>query len=349
MDQGFLISHLKKMTQNLFEFLLESQSIQYAVFDENRLLESTSSDFSRHFFRKVKSGETINTVFPELLGMEQVLDDGINRGERVEIDNIISFDQSGKEQYLSLQVLPFRKKILIVARDTTDSATIEQRLMQQRNELSLLTNELEKTQARLVDITGRFVPGQVFDSLLADKNAPRVNGVLRDVSIVFADIRGFTKWSQDRAPEDTFDLVNSFLTQVIDIVSSYNGTLDKFMGDGFMAIFNAPHTQADHIQRAVKCAEKISKIEKQGLYFGVGVHSGQAMAGNIGNAQIMNYTVLGAAVNTAKRLEEAAKAGEVLLSESTVQALDYFAQTEYISDLHIHKHLAPVPIYRLKS
>lgn len=338
------------MNLSFYEFLLESQSIRYAVFDGKGRLEFTSPQFGLSLSRKDDVGLAVVTVFPELLGMMEVVEDAMERGKSVEIENIVRFDSLDGKDYISLQILPFQKKILIIVRDTTDRAKIEQRLMQQRNELSLLTAELEKTKKRLFNISTRFLPTQVFDSLISDRRkSPRISGELRDVTILFADIRGFTKWSEKRSPEDIFDLINSFLTKVIDIVVSYNGTLDKFMGDGFLVIFNAPHNQPDHIQRAIGCAQEISRIENNGLRFGIGVHSGKAMAGNIGNAQLMNYTVLGAVVNIAKRLEEFAQAGEVLLSETSACVTEYADQIEYLSDLKIDKRLAPVPVYRLKN
>ena len=336
-----------KISEALYEFILGSQAIQYAVFDKRGLLEFACQQFQQSLVRNVEIGMPVEEVFPELLGMEQVIESSLGDGQSMQIDDILCCDSSD-EKYISLQILAFQEKTLIVVADTTEKANTHQRLMQQRNELSLLTKELEQTKARLLDISTRFLPSQVFNSLLADKRSPSINGEVRDVTILFADIRGFTRWSEKRNSKEVFNLINRFLEKVIEIVFSHNGTLDKFMGDGFLVIFNAPYDQPDHILHALECAREISRLENEGLRFGIGVHSGQAMTGNIGNAQLMNYTVLGAVVNTAKRLEEFAQPGEVLLSETCAGLPEYTDQVEYLSALQIDKHIEPMPVYRLK-
>jgi class 3 adenylate cyclase len=248
---------------------------------------------------------------------------------------------------MNILIKPFQADLLLLAIDATGVGKLEQRLMQQRNELALLTNQLEKSRSQLLGMATRFMPGQVFDSLLLDRVPPSISGSRREATIVFADLRGFSQWSQDREPEESFRMLNLFFSQSIRIVQEYNGTLDKFLGDGFMTIFNAPHDQPDHIQRAVNFAEEISRLENDGLRFGVGIHSGVVMSGNIGTDQVMNYTVLGHTVNLAKRIEETAVAGEVLMTETIAQHIRYDHEARFIRRLAWNENQEPVSIYCL--
>lgn len=184
---------------------------------------------------------------------------------------------------------------------------------------------------------------------MASREAPTVRGCKRIATIVFADLRGFTRWAEKHEPEEVFDMTNLLLAQAVKIVQQYNGTLDKFLGDGFMVLFNAPHEQPDHIHRAVRFAEEVSRLKHDGLRFGVGVHSGLVMVGNVGSEQVMNYTALGDTVNQAKRLEEAASGGEVLLSEVVAQAIADCCSTEPCGSLQLNEKKEPLRLHRLKS
>lgn len=325
---------------SLSDFILKSQSIQYALFQRDGALIYASAELGEWLSQEISAGQTLDDLLPELNGMTVSIAKSIKHGETVEIDHVAR-DGGG---YISLQFLPFDDRFILLVKDTSLLGQMEQRLMQQRNELSLLAAQLEKSQLQLMNLTTRFVPGQVFDSLMASREIPTVKGYKREATIVFADLRGFTRWAQEREPEEVFYTINLFLAQAVKIAQAYNGTLDKFLGDGFMVIFNAPHDQPDHIRRAVQFAGEISRLEHGGLRFGLGVHSGLVMAGNIGSEQALNYTVLGNTVNLARRIEEAAPAGEVLLSETVAQAVADCCRAEPFGNLPAN---GAFPLYRL--
>jgi len=139
------------------------------------------------------------------------------------------------------------------------------------------------------------------------------------VTILFADLRGFTRWSENRSPEHVIETVNRLMGVGIEAILAEGGTLDKIMGDALMGIFNTPLSQPDHPRRAVRAALTIlaAQVVEADLCFSIGIHTGAVVAGNVGTERVMNYTVLGDAVNQAKRLQEMAPPGQILLSQET--------------------------------
>ncbi|MNW43336.1 Adenylate cyclase 1 [compost metagenome] len=144
---------------------------------------------------------------------------------------------------------------------------------------------------------------------------------------MFVDIRGFTSLSESSEPEEIVSVVNEYLDLAARCIFRYEGTLDKFIGDAAMAIFNAPLEQEDHAFKAVQAALAIQKgaaeLESKWkarlnreISFGIGIHTGPAVFGNIGSRKRMDYTAIGDTVNTAARLESRAKPGRILLSEA---------------------------------
>ncbi|MCK4334456.1 adenylate/guanylate cyclase domain-containing protein [candidate division WOR-3 bacterium] len=174
----------------------------------------------------------------------------------------------------------------------------------------------------------RYVTRQVAEKILSEKEFVNLKGDRREVSILFADIRGFTKFSQHMAPEEIIALLNHYFAPVIDVIIENEGVLDKFMGDGFLAFWNAPLSQKDYALRTCQAALGIQRViarlnfqrENEGkvqIQMGMGIHTGTAIAGNIGSSRRMEYTIIGESVNFAERLQEAAMQGEILVSVRT--------------------------------
>ncbi|MEW6103657.1 MAG: adenylate/guanylate cyclase domain-containing protein [bacterium] len=168
----------------------------------------------------------------------------------------------------------------------------------------------------------RMVSPSIIENLDPD-NLP-LKGTLLPITILFADIRGFTSFSEKKSPEDVFLFLNRFLAPASDCILKEGGTIDKFMGDGIMAYFNAPLPQKDHIFRSIVAALNIQSLtlelyrefpESSSLSFGIGIHSGEAALGLLGIGKHIEYTAIGDCVNIGKRIEENAKGGEILLSK----------------------------------
>jgi adenylate cyclase len=188
----------------------------------------------------------------------------------------------------------------------------------------------EKKRERL----GRFLSPQVTSRILATSDSQGAAlGVpeVKEVSILFADIVGFTSMSEKMTPSSVALLLNDYLSRMTDIIFKYEGTLDKYIGDAIMAVFGAPLDMADHSLRAIKAGlemqERLAEFNaerKEGPTFRIriGINSGKVVAGEIGSVNKKEYTVLGDTVNTASRLESSvAKPGMVVIGENTYEAV----------------------------
>lgn len=202
----------------------------------------------------------------------------------------------------------------------------------------------------------RYVGPQVVQRLLSDPSLLKLGGERRCITILYADIRGFTSFSEDLPPETLVEILNTYLGMAAGAVIEEEGTLDKFMGDAVMAIFNAPLDQDDHPLRAVRCAislqsrlakhqEKVPPEER--LSFGVGIHSGDAVIGNIGDAQQQNYTAIGDSVNYARRLQECARAGQILISESLYKGVEPYVRARMLNPLTVKGRSHPETVFEV--
>jgi adenylate cyclase len=183
---------------------------------------------------------------------------------------------------------------------------------------------------RMTDLFGRYVPRAVVTDLISKRALQdvAVGGKRRDVTVMFADIRGFTKFTESNQPETVLDRLNEFLEVMVDCTFEQEGTVDKFIGDAILVLFNAPTDQPDHAERAVKTAwaiqqklnETIDDYENSELRIGIGIHTGNAIVGTVGTPERMEYTAIGSTVNTASRLCDRADGGKVVVSQEVVKA-----------------------------
>jgi adenylate cyclase len=173
-----------------------------------------------------------------------------------------------------------------------------------------------------------YLAPELLNEILKNPDRVSLGGERKQVTILFADIRGFTSYTERHLPEEVVEKINQYLTLMTRSVMDYDGMLDKYTGDGIMAVFGVPLVDEDHLKKAVKAALQIqSKVRglNQDLDVGIGISQGEVIAGNIGSEIRMDYTVIGDAVNIAARLEELAGPGQVL-----VIAKDYFKIKDYV-------------------
>ncbi|HEX4574815.1 MAG TPA: adenylate/guanylate cyclase domain-containing protein, partial [Gemmatimonadales bacterium] len=187
----------------------------------------------------------------------------------------------------------------------------------------------------------------------------QLGGVKRPVVIFFSDIRGFTPLSEAMGPDQIATLLTEYFTEMVEMVFEHGGTLDKFMGDAIMALWGAPIAHEDDADRALRCAlgqltalEKLNaKWQEQGrpeLRIGIGINFGEVFAGNIGSDRRLEYTVIGDAVNTAKRLCDTAGPNEILISEPFYQQLKKPAKHEALEPIQVKGKSKKIPVYRVK-
>jgi adenylate cyclase len=179
----------------------------------------------------------------------------------------------------------------------------------------------------------RFLAPEVVEMVVNNPAGVRLGGVNQKVSVMFADIRGFTTLSERMAPEKIVELLNEYFTRVTDVIFDNGGTLDKYIGDAVMAVFGAPISKGNDALHCVKAAVELERLvvemnrdaKARGwpqLQIGIGINTGEVTAGNIGSPRRIDYTVIGDNVNMASRLMNKAKGGEIIIAESTSADLD---------------------------
>jgi class 3 adenylate cyclase/CheY-like chemotaxis protein len=200
----------------------------------------------------------------------------------------------------------------------------------------------------------RYVAPSVVERVLQNSDALQLGGSRREITIVFADVHGFTTFSEEADPEDVVSLLNDYFTIATDVIFSREGMLDKFQGDAVMAIFNAPEFQDDHTYRAVDAAMALQRAiaerntrAGEGLTFRIGVHLGEAVVGNIGTIRAMNYTAIGDTVNVAKRLQERAEPGQVLISAEVYEQLGSSVEVQEVGEISVKGRHQTIRVFEL--
>jgi adenylate cyclase len=177
----------------------------------------------------------------------------------------------------------------------------------------------------------RFLPEYVVKQMLENPESFKLGGVSQVITILFADIRGFTRISEHAPPEKIVNLLNRYFSAMTEIIFAHGGTLDKYLGDGLMALFGAPTTTPDDASNALNAAVAMQRrllginreLHDEGfpeIGVGMGLHTGEVIVGYIGSDRRSEYTAIGDTVNTSSRLESNALGGEILISDATAQA-----------------------------
>jgi len=202
----------------------------------------------------------------------------------------------------------------------------------------------------------RMVPPAVIDQIDLDKI--QLGGERAFITTLFADIRGYTRIGELFTPEQLVTILNRYLGAAAEVVLSEEGTLDKFMGDALMAIFNAPVTQEDHTLRAVRAAigirEALDKVrselpEEFHLGFGIGIHYGEAVLGLVGTEKRIDYTAIGDSVNTAKRIQENAIERQILISKDAYSNVKDLINVKEVDPIHAKGKKEPVLVYEIQG
>jgi adenylate cyclase len=227
-----------------------------------------------------------------------------------------------------------------------------------------LTTAIERAHVR--DLFSRFVPEDVVDEVLArtDKDL-RLGGVLREATVMFTDLRGFTSFAESMLPNQVISVLNRYLSEMSDAILNHGGTLVSYMGDGIMALFGAPIEQDDHADRAVAAAremldERLPRFNQwlrsegfdKEFRMGIGLNSGLLMAGNVGSDRRLEYTAIGDTTNTASRLESMTKGTDhqLFISDTTRMTLKRKpADLLYVDEFEVRGRQAKVKLWSLRS
>jgi class 3 adenylate cyclase len=218
-------------------------------------------------------------------------------------------------------------------------------------------------QRRLVDalrervdrLLHQYLSPEVATSLIADPERAALGGVETDVTVLFADMRGYTTYAEHTHPAEVVAHLNAAFGATVPIVMDEGGTVVQFMGDALMAIFNAPNPQPDHALRAARAALAMQRAVRSlpdadsRPHFRVGLNSGPALVGNIGAAEIRNYSAIGDTTNLAARLQTFAEEGSVVIGATTYELIKDHAIVRALGTPALKGKSDPVEVYELLS
>ncbi len=224
--------------------------------------------------------------------------------------------------------------------------------------VAIVVDDLTEAKRREAQIAGvrRYLPTEVVDGIRSAEEL-KLGGTRQVISILFADIRGFSTFSEQLDPEKLVEIINTYMTIASDAIHQQQGVIDKFMGDAVMALYNTPlRPQQDHALRAVRTAalmvadirayhETVAPEER--LKFGIGIHTGEAVVGNVGSPERLDYTAMGDSVNLAKRLQEVAKPNQVLLSDDTYQLVRNMVEVVELEPIQVKGRTQYTKVYEL--
>jgi adenylate cyclase len=205
---------------------------------------------------------------------------------------------------------------------------------------------------------GRFMPRHVVEQILIDPEALCLGGTNQEVTVLFSDIRGFTGLAESLAPETVVKLLNEYFADMTPIIFSHRGLLDKYLGDGMMAVFGAPYPSEESAANAVAAAidmqrrmvslnEELAEAGLPQIAIGIGINTGTVTVGYIGSEQRTDYTVIGDTVNLTARLEKQAGPWQILISQRTLEAVGGRFPVSMFGEVQLRGKSLPVQVYEV--
>ncbi len=215
----------------------------------------------------------------------------------------------------------------------------------------------EKDRKRVTSIFSKYVSKDIAEELLKHKEGIPLEGIQKEITILFADIRNFTSLSEKLEPKKVVSILNFYLSKMTDSIFEFKGTVDKYIGDCIMALYNTPLEQKDHTLNAIKSALKMQDTIKKlntnsdipSLQFGIGINTGQATIGSMGSKERVDYTAIGDSVNLASRLCSSAKGNQILISESTYNLVKNKVKVKKLTPIKVKGKTKPIIIYEVEK
>jgi len=297
-----------------------------------RLLSTTEHDALGKVYTQVFGDSLSSRVFALML-----------KGTRGDVRSIEATLPDGRRAKLRATAGPLKNTrgeidgIVFVADEDTSSPKLEQLAEQQERYKDALRRYLGDNVAEMVDARPSFVD---------------VGGQTQVVSVLHADVRGYTTMAEQLPPDKVVSLLLRYHGAAAKAIRGSGGTIDRFAGDAILALWNAPQQQSDHVRRALAGALAMrDAAQKTGtdLGYGVGVHTGEAMVGNLGSDEYQNFTAIGDTVNVAARLQGQAKAGEVICSAAVLAAAGDGVRVTPLGALELKGRRTPVEAYRVDA
>jgi class 3 adenylate cyclase len=261
---------------------------------------------------------------------------------QVDVESRVKGLGLGADDYLSK---PFHPRELI--------ARIQTRLRAKEE-----TDTLREQREQIRKTFERFVAHEIVEKLLEDPTRVQLGGAVATVTVLFADLEGFTSLSERTEPTRLLEVLNGYHTLLVQHIKANGGTVDKFLGDGLMALYNTPLPQPDHALRAVRTAldvraalrEYHARLEEHfrlGVNFGI--HSGPAIIGNVGAPDIMDFTAIGDTVNLASRLQNLSEHNQITVSEEIYRQVADYVFADRVEARAVRGRTEPVVTYLIEE
>lgn len=256
------------------------------------------------------------------------------------------------------------RQVAAAMQGVADGSLDQTLTVQSKDEIGVLAQSFNimtqglRDRERIKSTFARYVSDQVAERILREEDSLDLAGELRKVTVLFLDIRGFTSLAEYLHPREVVALLNDYYEIIVEIIFTNEGTVNKFIGDSIMAIYGAPsyidYPELRGVVTAVTIQKAIGEFNWQRMQegkpvvnFGIGVHSGEAIAGNIGSARRVEYTVIGRDVNLAQRIEAATREGQVLVSEPTYKKVAGLVEVQSKEPVFMKGILEPIPLYEV--
>ncbi len=224
-----------------------------------------------------------------------------------------------------------------------------------------LHNEVEQKRHVLSRLLNRYVSEEIVNTILQNpEERMRLGGEKREIAILFADIRGFTSFSENTSAEKVVEVLNECFHDITELVFKHRGTFDKYLGDSVLAFYGAPISYGDDLERCLQTAldmqESFRRIrdgwtdpQLKTLGLGIGINFGEVIVGNVGSERLMDYTVIGDRVNTAQRLEQSAQGDQILISEAVYNLMEDRIKATEIPPVTVKGKREPVRAFVLEA
>ncbi len=210
------------------------------------------------------------------------------------------------------------------------------------------------------DTFGRYLSKEIVEEVLGSPDGLKLGGEIRNITILVSDLRGFTSMTARLSPHDVIDILNRYLGAMVDILTTYRGTVDEFQGDGILAFFGAPFEAADDHERAVACAIEMqtalvhinAEQHRRGLpelHMGIGINTGEVIVGNIGSEKRTKYGAVGSTINEAYRIESYTVGGQILISPTVYEHVRSLVQVRSTQDVQFKGLSEAVTLYDIEA